>query len=89
MALTKLWLNITLQITSLLRVYVPDSKCISKWARGDNVLICQICPTQKMAELKHETKSDESWKLKSLTSMLCINMKYKRCLKKKKRKYEE
>lgn len=86
MALTKLWLNITLQITSLLRVYVPDSKCISKWARGDNVLICQICPTQKMAELKHETKSDESWKLKSLTSMLCINMKYKRCLKKKKKK---
>lgn len=84
MALTKLWLNITLQITSLLRVYMPDSKCISKWGKGDNVLTCQICPTQKMAELKYETKSDESWKLKSLTSMLCINMKYKRCLKKKK-----
>lgn len=83
MALTKLWLNITLQITSLLRVYMPDSKCISKWGKGDNVLTCQICPTQKMAELKYETKSDESWKLKSLTSMLCINMKYKRCLKKK------
>lgn len=62
---------------------MPDPRCISKWGKGDNVLTCQICPTQNMAQLKSETKSDESWKLKSLTSMLCTNMKYKRCFKKK------
>ena len=78
MALTK---HITSQITSLWEL---DPRCISKWGKGDNVLTCQICPTQKMAQLKSETKSDESWKLKSLTPMLCTNMKYKRCFKKKK-----